>query len=67
MDVNQPEDIPRLVPQVDEIGFQHPIGKLEQSLKDLRDTTRVTFNEPDLEAKLWPHLFPFANGLQTGT
>ncbi len=62
MDVNQPEDIPKLDPQVDEIGFQHPIGKLEQSLKDLRDTTRITFNEPDLEAKLWPHLFPFANG-----
>ncbi len=40
-------------------GVQHPY---QENLKSLRDIIFVNYNDPDLEAKRWPHLFPEGNG-----
>ena len=35
---------------------------MNKSLYELKQLTRVKYSDPKLEAKLWPHLFPFGIG-----
>ena len=54
---------PFLNATIDVARVQHPnIDSLNKSLHELKDMTRVSYNDPYLEAKLWPQLFPFGNG-----
>ena len=47
----------------DVAGVQHPnMDHLDKRLHELKQLTKVSYNDPYLEAKLWPHLFPFGNG-----
>ncbi|XP_065058005.1 uncharacterized protein LOC135685854 isoform X1 [Rhopilema esculentum] len=47
----------------DQAGIQHPIAaQMNKSLHELKQLTRVNYSDPKLEAKLWPHLFPFGIG-----
>ncbi|XP_065054148.1 uncharacterized protein LOC135682959 isoform X4 [Rhopilema esculentum] len=47
----------------DQAGIQHPIAaRMNKSLHELKQLTRVNYKDPKLEPKLWPHLFPFGIG-----
>ena len=35
---------------------------MNKSLKELKQLTHVSYQDPYLEPKLWPHLFPFGTG-----
>ena len=56
--------LPSLNPILDSAGVQHPltIHNLNTTLHELKNLTRVSYADPYLEAKLWPHLFPFGTG-----
>ena len=52
-----------LNPIVDIAEVQHPhIYTCNKRLDELKALTRVSYSNPFLEAKLWPHLFLFGNG-----
>ena len=54
---------PCLNATIDVAGVQHPnINSLNTSLHTLQQWTRISYNDPYLEAKVWPHLFPFGTG-----
>eukprot|EP00112_Aurelia_sp_Birch-Aquarium-sp1_P026726 Seg968.10 transcript_id=Seg968.10/GoldUCD/mRNA.D3Y31 product="hypothetical protein" protein_id=Seg968.10/GoldUCD/D3Y31 len=60
---NEPDDIQQLDQRKDHAGVQHPRSQdNSDSVRDLKDLTRVSYSDPLLEAKLWPHLFPYATG-----
>eukprot|EP00795_Rhopilema_esculentum_P010071 gene10071-18717_t len=49
--------------RADQAGIQHPIAaQMNKSLHNRKQLTRVNYSDPKLEAKLWPHLFPFGIG-----
>ena len=54
---------PCLHATIDVTGVQHPkITSLNMNLHTLQQLTRISYYDPYLEAKVWPHLFPFENG-----
>ena len=55
--------VPTLNSNIDFAGLQHPhLHTLNTHLHELKQLTRVSYSDPYLEAKVWPHLFPFGNG-----
>ena len=60
---NEQDDIQQLDQRIDHAGVQHPRSQDDnESVRNLKDLTRVSYSDPLLEAKLWPHLFPYATG-----
>ena len=54
---------PCLNATIDVAGVQQPkLKSLNTNLHTLQQFTRISYNDPYLEAKVWPHLFPFDNG-----
>ena len=62
MNTDEPGKIPNLDPRSDVAGVQHPRPDYDQHLQELIQLTKVRYNDMCLEAKLFPHLFPFATG-----
>lgn len=40
----------------------HPDDSVQDTIADLQKTTYIKYNDPDLEAKAWPTLFPHGCG-----
>ena len=47
------DTLPKINPQKDIAGIQHPLDNI---------IPKTHYNDPDLEAKAWPHLFPYGIG-----
>ena len=62
MSTDEPGDIPNLDPRSDVAGVQHPRPDYNKHLQELIELTKVRYNDMYLEAKIFPHLFPFATG-----
>ena len=57
---------PQLHECEDVAGIQHPERKAPEEVrkaeKEISSMTKVTYQDPNLEAKAWPHLFPYGSG-----
>eukprot|EP00112_Aurelia_sp_Birch-Aquarium-sp1_P021169 Seg5623.2 transcript_id=Seg5623.2/GoldUCD/mRNA.D3Y31 product="hypothetical protein" protein_id=Seg5623.2/GoldUCD/D3Y31 len=62
MNTDESGKIPKLDPRSDVAGVQHPRPDYDQHLHELIELTKVRYNDMCLEAKIFPHLFPFATG-----
>ena len=54
--------VPPIHTHRDEIAAVHPDASVQNALDELRRSTRIKYNDPDLEAKAWPTLFPYGCG-----
>lgn len=62
---SEDRNAPQLNECEDVAGIQHPERKPEEVSKAERDillATKVTYHDSNLEAKAWPHLFPYGTG-----
>ncbi len=57
------DKIPKIDIEEDQAGVQHPKDQsLVQDYRKLKLLTSVKYADDNLEAKIWPHLFPFGIG-----
>ena len=45
-----------------EIAIMHPDDSVQSVIENLKQTTHIKYNDPDLEAKAWLTLFPHGCG-----
>ena len=54
--------VPPIRTHHDEIAITHPDDSVQSIIDDLKQTTHIKYNDPDLKAKAWPTLFPHRCG-----
>lgn len=63
---SEDRNAPQLHECEDIAGIQHPERnnpeEVTKAERDILSTTKVTYQDPNLEAKAWPYLFPYGTG-----